>query len=158
MKIVLIILAVIVLIPVLVVAAAQIGIQLPAGEAPVVEFATVQRPSTPNTYLVAPAGVTSIAPDAAAPEFDVSPTELKARWERMAAAQPRVVKVGESQDGQQLDYVQRTRLVRYPDFITVRFLPLEGGRSTLAVYSRSVYGHGDMGVNKSRVTEWLKAL
>ena len=30
--------------------------------------------------------------------------------------------------------------------------------STLVLYSRSVYGHSDLGVNRARVTAWLAAL
>ena len=48
--------------------------------------------------------------------------------------------------------------MRYPDSITVRFLPLEEGRSTLAIYSRSHYGRSDFGVNKERVDGWLASL
>jgi uncharacterized protein (DUF1499 family) len=55
----------------------------------------------------------------------------------------------------QIDYVQRTRLLRFPDLITVRFVPVDDTHSTVAIYSRSVWGKGDMGVNRARVEEWL---
>ena len=43
-------------------------------------------------------------------------------------------------------YVQRSRLMRFPDTIVVRFFDRPGGRSTIALYSRSQLGEGDMGV------------
>jgi uncharacterized protein (DUF1499 family) len=66
--------------------------------------------------------------------------------------------LGESNDGWQFDYVQRTAYWRLPDIITVRFIETEHGRSTLAVYSRSVYGHSDLGANKARIEAWLAKL
>jgi uncharacterized protein (DUF1499 family) len=58
----------------------------------------------------------------------------------------------------QYDYIQRTELMRYPDSITVRFIPLADGQSTLAIYSRSHYGRSDFGVNQARIRAWLAAL
>jgi uncharacterized protein (DUF1499 family) len=48
--------------------------------------------------------------------------------------------------------------MRYPDLITVQFRPLDSTRSTLAIYSRSVYGYSDRGVNQRRVRQWLDRL
>jgi hypothetical protein len=128
-----------------------------------VDFATLQRPTSPNTYLVAPDGFTPVKSDAEAPVLGLSTEKLKANWEAMVARQPDVEKVAESADGLQIDYIQRTKLMRYPDWITVRFIPMPsdpetGDYATLAVYSRSVYGHGDMGANKARITKWLGGL
>ena len=57
--------------------------------------------------------------------------------------------------GVQFDYVQRSPRFRFPDIITVRFIPVSPSRSTLAIYSRSVYGRRDFGVNEKRVQEWM---
>jgi uncharacterized protein (DUF1499 family) len=32
------------------------------------------------------------------------------------------------------------------------------GQATLAIYSRSLIGHGDFGVNRARIERWLAAL
>ncbi|MCB1632914.1 MAG: DUF1499 domain-containing protein [Pseudomonadales bacterium] len=37
-------------------------------------------------------------------------------------------------------------------------MPLGEARSTLIIYSRSVYGYSDLGVNKARVNRWLAEL
>ena len=123
-----------------------------------VDFATLQRPKCPNTYLVAPRGFTLVRNDLDAPTLGVPIEKLKVQWEQVIAAQPRIIKVAESGDGRQIDYIQRTRFMRYPDWITVRFIPLEGEQATLAIYSRSVYGCGDLGANKARVQGWLRTL
>lgn len=127
------------------------------------DFATLQRPASPNTYLVAPDGFTPGKSDGEAPVLGVSAEKLKENWTAMIARQPQVEKIAESADGLQIDYIQRTKLMHYPDWITVRFIPLPpdpetGNYATLAVYSRSVYGYGDMGANKARVTKWLSGL
>ena len=47
---------------------------------------------------------------------------------------------------------------RFPDLIAVQFMDEKGGTSTLAIYSRSVYGHSDLGVNKARTMGWIRDL
>jgi uncharacterized protein (DUF1499 family) len=49
-------------------------------------------------------------------------------------------------------------VLRFPDVITVEFVPLGDDRSSLAVDSRSRYGRGDFGVNRGRVSKWLRLL
>jgi uncharacterized protein (DUF1499 family) len=83
---------------------------------------------------------------------------LRQRWLNLMAQQPRVKQIAVSKDGWQYDFIQRSRLLRFPDTITVRFLPLGEQRSTLAIYSRSHYGYRDFGVNRQRVEAWLRAL
>jgi uncharacterized protein (DUF1499 family) len=56
------------------------------------------------------------------------------------------------------DYVERSRLMRVPDLVTMRFIPSGATRATLAIYSRSVYGYSDRGVNQRRVRAWLDRL
>jgi len=40
----------------------------------------------------------------------------------------------------------------------VRVLPAGEGKSTLAIYSRAVYGRRDFGVNQARIEDWLSRL
>jgi uncharacterized protein (DUF1499 family) len=83
---------------------------------------------------------------------------LRERWLAMIARQPRVQQVAVDADQGQYDFIQRSRLLRFPDTITVRFIPRSATQSTLAIYSRSHYGSSDLGVNRRRVTAWLAAL
>jgi uncharacterized protein (DUF1499 family) len=52
----------------------------------------------------------------------------------------------------------RSLLFRFPDLISALFLDEKGGKSTIAVYSRSVYGHSDLGVNRARIMGWITEL
>ena len=76
----------------------------------------------------------------------------------MVAKQPRIATLSESMDGMQIDYVQRSAMFRYPDLVTVRFVAVSPTRSTLAIYSRSIYGRSDFGVNRRRIETWLEEL
>ena len=40
----------------------------------------------------------------------------------------------------------------------MRYVPLDVGRSTIALYSRWQLGNGDLGVNKARIARWLNKL
>ena len=111
-----------------------------------------------NQYLVSPNNYCSARAHMASPTFDLSVEELRERWMTMIASQPRVETRKADDAAMQYEFIQRTKLMRFPDIITVRFIPLEQRRSTLAVYSRSRYGRRDFGVNKDRVLAWLEAL
>ncbi len=79
-------------------------------------------------------------------------------WRELAAAQPRVTLLVESADRLQLDYLQRSVHFRFPDIITVRFIALSPAESSIAIYSRSLYGKSDFGVNRKRIENWLELL
>ena len=48
--------------------------------------------------------------------------------------------------------------MRFPDTIDAEVLPVGDNQSTLALYSRSLIGRKDFGVNRARLTRWLAAL
>jgi uncharacterized protein (DUF1499 family) len=123
-----------------------------------IDFKTLIRTERPNQYLVCPPDVCAAKPDITSPVYDVPVTRLRDSCLAMVAQQPRVQPIGVSPDGLQYDFLQRSRLLRFPDSITVRFMPLGDAKSTLAIYSRSHYGYADFGVNGRRVEAWLAAL
>jgi uncharacterized protein DUF1499 len=128
---------------------------LPVGDVPDIDFATLERGPDPNQYLLCPKGMCTAEADGEAPVFDVPVEQLQVAWDGMLAEQPRLQVLRREVTNVQIDYVQRTRLLHFPDLVTVRFVPIDDTHSTLAIYSRSVYGKGDMGVNRKRVEEWL---
>ena len=126
-----------------------------------VDFPNLALSSKPNQFLVCPPGFCGAKPHMLSPAFAVSADDLRSRWMAMIASQPRIEmgEAGAADDGVlQYDFIQRSELMRYPDSITVRFIALEGGSATLAIYSRSHYGRSDFGINEARIRAWLAAL
>lgn len=123
-----------------------------------VDFATLQLTENPNQFLMCPPDMCSAQPHAQSPEYPMPVAELRARWQEMVGQQPRVTVLAEGPDGDQVDYVQRSARFRFPDIITVRFIALSENRSTLAVYSRSLFGKSDLGVNRERIAAWTAQL
>ncbi|HET6158048.1 MAG TPA: DUF1499 domain-containing protein [Dongiaceae bacterium] len=130
----------------------------PVGDVPTVDFAALQRGPAPNQYLLCPPGLCTAETDGAAPVFDVPVDQLQVAWDEMLAAEPRVQVLRRELTNMQVDYVQRSRLLHFPDIITVRFIPVDDAHATLAIYSRSLYGKGDFGVNRARIEDWLAKL
>ena len=128
------------------------------GELPRIDFATLQRTAKPNQYVVCPPGLCQAKVDAESRAFDASVEDLRSAWQQVVGAEPRVELVAEDEERQIYDYVQRSSLMRYPDIITVQFLNSESGGSTLAIYSRSIYGRSDLSVNAKRIIDWLAKL
>lgn len=124
-----------------------------------VSFETLVPPATPNSYLVCPPGLCRAAPMAVpSPVFAIPADRLRADWTAMLARQPRVTVLGGNPHLRQMNIVQRSRVIGFPDRVTVRFIPLGQELSTLAIYSRSLYGRSDFGVNRARVKRWLAGL
>ena len=113
----------------------------------------VATPVAEGHALLRPAGG-----DAAAPVYALPPGDLLAAFDRVAMAQPRVEVLAGSVASGMITYVARSRLVGFPDYLTVRALPAQGGGATLAIFSRQRFGLKDMGVNRARVEAWLAAL
>ncbi len=121
-----------------------------------VDFAKLRVPTTPNTYLVCPVGYGLSPINRPSPVYTASPTRLLAAFESVAMADRDTWLLTRWSD--QILIVQRTRWLRWPDLIQARALPMAEGRAALAVYSRSVYGSNDFGVNRARVERWLATL
>ncbi len=130
----------------------------PVGDTEPVDFATLQLTENPNQYLLCPPGQCSDRAHGESTIYDIPAEALRTRWEAVIAAQPRVAVLERDRTGFQIDYVQRSARFRFPDIITVRFIPLPDGKSTIAVYSRSVFGKSDLGVNRERIEAWIAAL
>lgn len=130
----------------------------PVGHVEIVDFAKLTLTDKPNQFLMCPAGFCRAGPHAAGPVFEVSAERLRARWRVVVAARPRLELLAEYGDGWQIDYVQRSARFRFPDIVTVRFIATAPSRSTLAIYSRSIYGQSDFGVNRARIEAWLALL
>lgn len=120
-----------------------------------IDFQVLTRTERPNQHLVCPPKLCTAKADATSPVYNVPATQLRETWLTLMTDQPRVKQVGESPDRMQYDFVQRSKLIRFPDTITVKFIALPDNQSTLAIYSRSHYGYSDWGVNRQRIDTWL---
>ena len=125
-----------------------------------VDFATLRLAKKPNQYLVCPLGLCQNAtPHRQSPDFDLPAAKLLEHWQAVALAAPRTVAfAAASALAGQVSFVQRSRWLAYPDLITIAVLSHGEGKSSFALYSRSVYGRSDFGVNKARVEDWIERL
>lgn len=124
-----------------------------------VEFSSLKRPASPNYCLVCPEGFCGdFRPNITSPEFNLDVADLRVQFNELVQREPNVVQVVSDNEELQDRYVQRSKILRFPDTITVRFIKLKKDRSTLAIYSRSQIGYSDMGVNKKRMIRWLGLL
>ena len=126
------------------------------GPATPIEFDTLALPASPNTCLVGP-------PDYAGPKhltqpaYAVAPEHLAATLQRLAAGFPRTWALAAWPERGQWQWVERTPLMNYPDIIAAEIRPHPAG-AALLLYSRSLFGWSDLGVNQARVQRWLAAL
>ena len=128
------------------------------GDVENIDFSELRLTDNPNQFLMCPPDLCGANPHADSPVLDVSVEQLRKHWHKVLAVQQRVELLAENEEGQQFNYVQRSAHFRFPDLITVRFIPVSSSQSTLAIYSRSVYGKSDFGVNRERIATWLKTL
>ncbi len=117
-----------------------------------VDPVSVKRTGNPNDYVVAPEGIRSDAPDRLASVTTAAPKDLLFQFDSIAGAV--ATRLAGSLDELHITYVERTALMGYPDYITVKAVEVEGG-SALVIYSRSRFGKSDFGVNRERIDRWL---
>lgn len=126
----------------------------PADQGPV-DFTRLVRRSTPNDALACPPGLCGSArADIISPVWDVPYHELRARLVAAILASG-AEQVAQATPGRGDRFVVRTPMIRYPDTVDMMVLPVAGGGSTVALYSRSLVGRSDLGANLARLTAWL---
>ena len=86
-----------------------------------------------------------------------SPDRVAEALESVTAGAPRTTRLAGSAAEGWVTYVQRSRLMGYPDAISIRLTPVAGG-TRVSVFSRSRFGYGDAGVNAARVSRWMERL
>src|SRR3954451_8091880 len=143
-----------------------IGLALPACAASgaqglptpqLIDMGRIERPASPNTALAGPVGFPS-PPDVATPTYPVPAPRLDDAIRAVAAAQPRTFLAADYAVERQTHWVARSAVFNFPDLITAQVADAGPDNSVLVIYSRSVYGHSDLGVNRQRLDIWLAAL
>ncbi len=128
------------------------------------DFSALTLSWRPNQYLVLPPGYLAAAKaHRESPVLPLAPAALLDAIKRIALAEPRTIVAAARPEANQIEFVQRSRLFRFPDTITVEAVPLGPApsgaeRSGLAIFSRARYGIRDFGVNRARIERWLAAL
>lgn len=116
--------------------------------------------ATPNEALSCPeAKCFKAKPAIAAPIFPIPAAELRKLLDIVVEAEPRSARLDCTSDcDRHARYVQYSALFGFPDTIDVEVIEAGANASTLAIYSRSVFGYWDFGVNRERIERWLHTL
>lgn len=120
-------------------------------------IAELHRPTSPNSYLAAPATFI-LPPDVKTHLYHVAPDRLFATVREVIMAQPRTTALAVDADRLRVDHVVRSRVFRFPDVVLTQVLRTPDGSSELVLYSYSLKGYYDFGVNRDRVRTLLSAL
>ncbi|MBI2254615.1 MAG: DUF1499 domain-containing protein [Proteobacteria bacterium] len=123
-----------------------------------IDFATFARATTPNDALACPTDLCAAKADFVTEAVAMPAADLAAKVIAELPKEARTDLVARSEDGLHFVFVQRSLIFRFPDTVNISVQPANDGEATLAIYSRSNYGYGDFGVNRSRVEAWLKRL
>lgn len=118
-------------------------------------FQELERPDSPNSWLIAPEGFPG-APDETAPVFPVPAGRLEELF--LSVARGEGAGPPTRREEGFLCLVAQTPLLGFEDDVCVQFIPLGTESATLALYSASRVGYWDLGANRSRLRDWLAAL
>lgn len=139
------------------------GIGLPGPFGSMTNFETIQNRGTstsiPNEYFVAPDNYMKRARAQLESEvYPVSADILQDSLDKVITSLDRISYIDSDSGTRRKEYVQRALIFRWPDVITYTTIPITPTTSTLAMHSYSVYGAGDLGVNRDRVEKIIHEL
>lgn len=126
-----------------------------------IDFKTLERPSSPNTYLLAPPGLCNSAePDEPSPVFDASASALFATVNELVSGRDNWTVAASDTSLMQIEAVAATKILKFKDDVTIRVLADQNDelKSQLAIYSRSRVGYSDLGANRKRVQKLVEEL
>ncbi len=124
-----------------------------------VAFESLAKGPRPNQALICPQGLCNDADlDRQSPVYKIDASRLHAELLSSLKNEERLVRVDGQDDPLNLRFVQTSKIMRFPDTIRVRLIPLDNNRSTLALYTQAQIGYKDFGANLERANRWLKRL
>lgn len=124
-----------------------------------IEFTTFTPSRKPNHALICPQNYCKNAKRSKlAPIFKFNVATLKQKLFAIADASKNIKIVASDDENNTYRFVEYSKLMRFPDTIRVKLITTDDGGSTLAIYSQSQIGHGDLGVNAKRINNWLQQL
>lgn len=86
-----------------------------------------------------------------------TPTALLERFDAAARTHSATRLAGSINDNH-ITYVVRSKWFGFPDYVTIKTIPVGTGGSTLSILSRLRFGQSDLGVNRARLEAWLNEL
>ena len=124
-----------------------------------VDFAELNPPPAAHCFLAAPETQSlQTKPQMYTPVFSVDTARLRQEMRRIVRTEPLTERVGMDPDWLGDRFIQRTRWLRVPELIQVRYIPLDAGHSTFAIYSRCLVPEHGGGHNEERVKRWIAEL
>ena len=131
----------------------------PVGKLELVQFDILQPPADKsNHFLLCPKDYCVFGADAESPVYNMPKEQLRNVFFEALELDPAMKIEKNYDDVDQYDIVTRSKFFAFPDILTVRFFRRGEDKSTLAMYSRSVYGSYDFGVNRERVEKLLRII
>jgi uncharacterized protein (DUF1499 family) len=123
-----------------------------------VDFRSLVRRTQPNDALICPRDhCPSAVVDREPPVWPVAAERLRSIVSAVARGQPGTT-ILEERGAQQMRYLVRSRLLRFPDTVNVEVVGRGENRATLALYSRSQIGRSDFGTNRRRLERWVNLI
>jgi len=86
-----------------------------------------------------------------------APMQLLAKLDEIAMATPRTTRLAGSSEEGRITWITRSSLWGFPDYTTAE-ATADGNGSTLTLHARLRFGSSDMGVNATRLRDWLSRL
>jgi len=123
-----------------------------------VDFATLVRRDTPNDALACLPEFCAAKADIAAPVIARPFGDVFLAVQDAVVHEPGLEQVNADSGQGTLRFVQRSKLLGFPDTISVKVVPTADGGSAVLIYSRSQLGESDMGVNLARVKRWAELI
>ena len=123
-------------------------------EAAPLDFAALRVPDSPNACLAGPPGGNP-ASQITVPPFRADPDRAFAVLRDLGGRFPRTTPLAAWPDRRQAQWVARSALLNFPDLVAAGIVPQPNGGSGLFLFSRSLFGYSDLGVNRARIEAWL---
>ncbi len=101
-----------------------------------------------NLFIVALRDTGPTSPDLMVLPFDCEPAQLYAELLEGARTQPRKTLQSEAPEELQMRFAQHTVFYRFPDYIEVKIVASENGRTPLTVSHKGRYMLENLSVNK----------
>ena len=110
-----------------------------------------------SEYLAAPAGFIP-SPGIASPIYNVPPAKLFTTLQAIAPTLAHTFVLDTVPQSLQAAYVIRTPQANFPDILELQVVAEPNDKSSVILYSHSIYGESDYGKNHEHITSFFNAL